>query len=189
MNTMLMVGAGELALHLISAHCTVQKTINRVFVWNRTPEKAEALCRGELSVRFPHISFEPTKSIESRLPKADLVCSATATTEPVIPGALLQEGSHVDLIGSYTPEMREADDECLRRASIFVDSRETTIHHIGELMTPLANKVISEKDILAELSELCLGSHAGRQSENEITLYNSFSPFYLFYLWYGLLSL
>ena len=173
METMLMIGAGEMATHLITAHCQLQPSIKKVFVWNRTVEKARALCQGGLIERFPNISFELVDSIETTLPDADLICSATATRMPIIPGKLLKEGCHLDLIGAYTPEMREADDECCRRASIFVDSRATTIHHIGELMIPLAHQVISRADIKAELADLCKGEYSGRNNDNEITLFKN----------------
>lgn len=173
MHSMLMIGAGEMAMHLITAHCQTQQSIKQVFIWNRTSEKAHALCRGELAQRFPHVSFEPVDSIEAIIPEADLICSATAATSPLIPGSLLKTGSHVDLIGAYTPEMREADDDCFRRASIFVDSRSTTIHHVGELMIPLANRVIDETDIKAELSDLCRKEYAGRNNASEITLFKN----------------
>ncbi len=173
MKTMLMIGAGEMAIHLISAHCQIQPSIKKVYIWNRTQEKAQALCQGELKHRFPDIKFESVESIEENVFQADLICSATASTRPVIPGRLLKEGSHLDLIGAYTPEMREADDECFRRSSIFVDSRTTTIHHVGELMVPLANQIISEADIRAELTDLCRREHPGRRADNEITLFKN----------------
>ncbi len=173
MASMLMIGAGEMAFHLITAHCQVQQTIKRVYIWNRTLEKAQELCRGELSRRFPGIAFEAVNSIDDYTSQVDLISSATATTTPLIPGHLLQPGTHVDLIGAFTPEMREADDDCLRRASIFVDSRETTIHHIGELMIPLAAGVISESDIKADFTDLCQNRHSGRQNDEEITLFKN----------------
>ncbi len=173
MNSMLMVGAGEMAFHLITAHCQVQPTIRQVYIWNRTPDKARILCQSELSERFPFIKFTAVNSIEEYASKVDLISAATATPVPVIPGKCLQPGTHVDLIGAYTPKMREADDECMRRASIFVDARETTMHQIGELMIPLAEGTITEADVKADLTDLCQGKHSGRQSDEEITLYKN----------------
>ena len=172
-GSMLMIGAGAMAGHLIKAHCQTHRTINRVYIWNRTMEKAHTLCQGELKQRFPHTSFEPVDSIQAAVADADIICSATAATNPIIPGKLLKQGCHLDLVGAYTPEMREADDDCFRRASIFVDSRSTTIHHIGELMVPLANQVINEADVKAELTELCSKEHPGRNNDNEITLFKN----------------
>ncbi len=171
--TMLMIGAGEMARYLITAHCEIRPSLKQVYVWNRTPEKAVQLCEGELASRFDSISFTPVSDIEYYAGKADLVCAATASPTPVIQGEWLQAGAHVDLVGAFTTEMREANDECLRRGSLFVDARETTVNHIGELMIPIANGVISESDVLADLSDLCLNKHPGRSSESEITLYKN----------------
>ena len=172
-NKMLMVGAGEMAFHLITAHCQIHPMIKQVFIWNRTPEKAQSLCQGKLSKRFPQVKFETVESIEETASQVDLISSATASTTPIIPGKAPRPGTHIDLIGAFTPKMREADDDCLRRANIFVDARETTIEHIGELMIPLANGIIEESDIKADLSDLCQKKHPGRQSDEEITLFKN----------------
>jgi ornithine cyclodeaminase len=169
-ESMLMIGAGQMAPHLVSAHCEVRPSLKQVNIWNRTGDKAAALC-ASLGDRFPRIDFTPVSEIEASAREADLICSAIGT--PIIQGAWLKPGTHVDLIGAYTPTMREADDECLRRGSLFVDARETTIHHIGELMIPLASGVISEQDVLADLSDLCQRRHDGRQSDDEITLFKN----------------
>jgi len=169
-ETMLMIGAGQMAPHLVSAHCEVRPSLKQVNIWNRTGDKAVALC-ASLAEKFPLISFASVSEIEASARKADLICSAIGT--PIIQGAWLKPGTHVDLIGAYTPTMREADDECFRRGSLFVDARETTIHHIGELMIPLASGVINEQDVLADLSDLCLQHHRGRKSDDEITLFKN----------------
>jgi alanine dehydrogenase len=171
-ETMLMIGAGQMAPHLVSAHCAVRPSLKQVHIWNRTGDKAAALC-ASLTAKFPQIEFAPVSEIEAGAREADLICSAIGCETPIIQGAWLKPGTHVDLIGAYTPAMREADDECLRRGSLFVDARETTLHHIGELMIPLASGVISEQNVLADLSDLCRQRHAGRQSEAEITLFKN----------------
>ncbi len=171
-ETMLMIGAGQMAPHLVSAHYAVRPSLKQVQVWNRTADKATALCT-RLTDKFPQLRFSPVSEIETSAKMADLICSATGSEAPIIQGAWLKPGVHVDLVGAFTPTMREADDECLRRGSLFVDARETTIHHIGELMIPLANRVISEQDVLADLSDLCRQRHAGRLSDTEITLFKN----------------
>ncbi len=173
METMLMIGAGEMARHLITAHCQIHPSLKQVYLWNRTPEKAVQLCEGGLANRFDTISFTPVNELGPFAKKADLICSATASSSPIIQGEWLRAGVHVDLVGAFTAEMREADDECLRRASVFVDARETTIDHIGELMAPIANGVISANDVLADLSDLCQKRYHGRNSDSEITLYKN----------------
>jgi ornithine cyclodeaminase len=171
-ETMLMIGAGQMAPHLVSAHCAVRPSLKRVHIWNRTGDKATALC-ASLAEKFPQIEFTPVSEIEAGAREADLICSAIGCEAPIIQGAWLKPGVHVDLIGAYTPAMREADNECLRRGSLFVDARETTLHHIGELMIPLASGVISEQDVLADLSDLCQQRHEGRQSDAEITVFKN----------------
>ena len=171
-ENLLMIGAGQMAPHLVSAHLAVRPSIRRVRVWNRTADKAEQLCTA-LRPQFPQIEFDTITEVENGVREADLVCSAIGRKEPIVEGAWLKPGTHVDLIGAYTPDMREADDEVLRRGSLFVDARETTIAHIGELMIPLAAGVIEETDVLASLSDLCQQRHGGRHSNEEITVFKN----------------
>ncbi len=171
-ESMLMIGAGQMAPHLVSAHCEVRPSLKRVHIWNRTADKAEKLC-ASIAHKFPQINFTPVAEIEASARQADLICSAIGCNQPVIQGRWLKAGAHIDLIGAYTAEMREADNECLRRGKLFVDARETTINHIGELMIPLAAGVISECDVIADLSDLCRQRHRGRQSDDEITLFKN----------------
>ena len=142
-------------------------------MWNRTPAKAEQLCNGELREQFEQVEFIAVEDLAQTAAKVDLISSATATKKPLIRGEWLRAGTHLDLVGAYTPEMREADDECLQRASLFVDARETTIEHIGELMIPIAKAVIDTDDVLADLYDLCQKRHGGRSSDDEITLYKN----------------
>jgi len=171
-ENMLMIGAGQMAPHLVSAHCEVRPSLRRVQVWNRTVDKARQLCDA-LRHKLRHIQFDTITDLESGAREADLICSAIGSRQPVIEGAWLNPGTHVDLIGAYTPDMREADDEVLRRARLFVDARETTLRHIGELMIPLASGVIDETDVLADLADLCQRKHGGRNSEDEITVFKN----------------
>ncbi|MDH3388496.1 MAG: hypothetical protein OEN02_11375 [Gammaproteobacteria bacterium] len=170
--SMLMIGAGQMAPHLVSAHCELRPSLKRVEIWNRTHEKAQQLC-ASLAPKFPRISFTSVSEIEPSARSADLICSAVGGKQPIIEGRWLKPGAHVDLIGAFTADMREADDEVLERGSLFVDARETTVHHIGELMIPLATGVISEGDVLADLSDLCQQRYPGRQSDDEITVFKN----------------
>ena len=172
-TSMLMIGAGEMARHLIAAHCAIRPSLKEVYVWNRTASKARQLCEGELPKQFEQVKFNAVENLAQAAAKVGLISSATATNTPIINGEWLQPGTHIDLVGAFTPEMREADDECLRRASLFVDARETTIGHIGELMIPIAEGVIIADDVRADLSDLCQERHPGRGSADEITLYKN----------------
>lgn len=171
-ESMLMIGAGQMAPHLITAHCEIRPSLKTVQIWNRTADKAEDLCTS-LADRIPGISFMPVTDIEAGARTADLICSAIGCEQPILQGEWLKPGTHVDLIGAYTADMREADDLCLQRGSLFVDARKTTIHHIGELMIPLASGAISETDVLADLSDLCQQTHPGRQADDEITVFKN----------------
>ena len=158
----LIVGAGTVGRALFEAYNNVFPEA-RFRVWNRTLANAQAMaesCKG----------LEVATELEDAVRSADIIASATMTSEPLIQGTWLRPGQHVDLIGAYRPDMREADDEALRRARIFVDSRDTTIGHIGEIEIPLSQKVISESDIIADYYEL---DTFRRTSDDEITLFKN----------------
>ena len=93
--------------------------------------------------------------------------------EPVLRGAWIHPGTHVDLIGAYKADMREADDDLISSAALYVDSRETTIHHIGELMMPIASGAITEASVLGDLYDLAEGSATARLSPGEITVFKN----------------
>lgn len=169
-GTLLMVGAGALAPHLIKAHRTVRPSLERVLVWNRTTENRDKLI--EL-LHAEDIDAEPMDELADAVPDADVICCATASMEPLIHGEWLQPGTHLDLVGSYNASMRESDDECVRRASLFVDFRDSTVEAAGDLMQPITDGVIGADDIEADLFELCSGAHKGRRNAEEITLYKN----------------
>ena len=106
-------------------------------------------------------------NLEAAVRAADVICTATMSTAPLVLGAWLQPGQHLDLIGSYTPNMREVDDLAMRRARIFVDARATTVDHIGELMDPIASGAITKADILADFYQPDLFK---RTSDDQITI-------------------
>jgi len=168
-QTMLMVGAGSMARPLIDAHRAVRPSLSRVMVWNRNVARAETLVK---ALGADGIDAEAVTDLDAAVSQADLISSATMSTEPLIRGEALKPGAHVDLVGAYTPSMREADDAALRRGRLFVDSRATTVPHIGELMIPLAAGVLSEADIAGDMHDL-VQTHAGRQSPDEITLFKN----------------
>ncbi|MBX7200475.1 MAG: ornithine cyclodeaminase family protein [Rhodospirillaceae bacterium] len=165
---LLIVGAGALAPYLIKAHATA-RPIAEVEVWNRDVAKAETLAAqldGSLKVTA-------TPDLESATRRADIISAATLSTEPLIKGAWLQPGVHVDLVGGFTPKMREADDDCVRRASVFVDTRAGASKEAGDIVQPLQSGVIADQDIKGDLFDLCRGVHSGRAREDEITYFKS----------------
>ena len=167
-QTLLVVGAGSLAPHMVKAYRAIRPGLSRVLVWNRTPERAHALVAS-----LQGIAAEVAPDLCEAVQAADIVCAVTASSRALIRGDYLRAGTHVDLIGGYTPQMREADDATLRRARVYVDSRWFTVEHVGDLTQPLAAGVISPEDILGDLFGLCSGSVAGRQQAWDITLFKS----------------
>jgi len=162
-QSLLIVGAGPVAESLVEAYRSHWPDID-ISVWNRTPDKAQALAESH--------GLAAVTDLAGAVGQADIVASATMARQPVLKGDWLCPGQHVDLIGAFTAEMREADDAALRRARLFVDSRETTLDHIGELKIPLAAGAISREDVLGDLYDLCNGA-TGRTSGEDITLYKN----------------
>jgi len=162
--TLAMIGAGALAPWLIAAHRAARPSISRVLVWNRTPAKAEALAKA--------VGGEAPGTAEDAVRAADIVCCATAANAPVIEGAWLKPGAHVDLVGGFTPQMRECDDDTVRRARIFVDSRMFAIDQTGDLASPLSRRIIVRDKIEADLFDLAAGYPVNR-TPDDITLYKN----------------
>ena len=162
-----MVGAGGLSRHLVEAHRAVRPSVERVVVWNRALDKAETLARrlGGDAVA--------TDDLASAARAADVICCATASTVPLVEGAWLKKGAHIDLVGSFTPQMRETDDDVARRSEIFVDTRAMTVDATGDIAGPIASGVITPTDIKADLFELCRGDHPGRTSPEQITCFKN----------------
>lgn len=161
---LLIIGAGTVAASLIEAYSSLIPDLEPT-VWARRPEAAEAL-----AARYP--GTRVAGDLEQAVRGADIVSCCTMAKAPVLLGDWLQPGQHIDLIGAYTPDMREADDTALHRARVFVDSRATTLGHIGELKIPLAQGVITEADVLGDFHDLVAG-HTGRQTDDEITLFKN----------------
>lgn len=164
-RTLLMVGAGALAPHLVRAHLVARPGLRHVGVWNRTLVSAEALVADLVATGVDAFVVD---QLDDALGSADIVSAATMSSDPIIKGALLRPGTHVDLVGSFTPQMREADDALLHRSEVFVDSYGAT-EHSGDFVDPCARGVFSLEDIAGDLTALATGS-AGRSSPAAITM-------------------
>ncbi|MEW5421338.1 ornithine cyclodeaminase family protein [Amorphus sp. 3PC139-8] len=164
--THLMIGAGNMAEPLIRAHLAVRPSISEVKIYNRTRARAEAL--GDRLSDLA-VSVVLVDDLATAVGEADIVTTATMSETPVLKGAWLKPGAHVDLVGAFTPTTREADDDVLTCGRLFVDNRKTTIGEIGELIDPMERGVITEADVLADYFDLASGA-AGRQSADEITV-------------------
>jgi ornithine cyclodeaminase len=164
-----MVGAGALAPFLIRAHAAVRH-IKRVALWNRNKASAERLAA---TLRDEPFTVTVTSDLPAAVEEADIVSCATLTSEPLIDGIWLKTGAHLDLVGGFRPSMREANDAAVTRATLFCDTRAGATKEAGDLADPLARGVIQPSDIAADLFDLTRGTHPGRSSADEITLFKS----------------
>jgi ornithine cyclodeaminase len=168
--TLLVVGAGAQAPWMVAAHRTVRPTLARVLVWNRTPAAAHALAA---ALRRKGVAGQAVADLRKATAAADVITCVTASTAPLIRGEWLRPGTHLDLVGGYTPSMRESDDTAVRRSLVFVDTRRFTLHDAGDISQPLRDGVIGEADVLADLFELVRGEVPGRRDPSDITLFKN----------------
>lgn len=169
-ENLLVIGSGSVAYHLAQAHSSV-RNYKHIEVWARNTDKAQALLDSLKQQGFTNVSL--AKDLQAAIQKADVISSATLSKEPIIKGEWLKPGVHLDLIGSHTPKTREADDEAIRRSTIYADSREGALHETGELAIPIASGLLDPKDVQADLVELCKANKLARKNEEEITLFKS----------------
>jgi ornithine cyclodeaminase len=155
-KSFLLVGAGTVARSMQQAYSALWPDA-QFTVWSRSRATAEAM------------GLPVADDLQSAVQAADVICTATMASESLIKGEWLRAGQHLDLIGAYNPRMREVDDAAMARARVFVDSRATTLHHIGELIEPLKSGALREADIQGDFYDIAQGSYA-RQSEDEITI-------------------
>ncbi len=168
-KTLLMVGTGNLAPYVVRTYAALFD-LDSIQIWGRTHEKAVTLARHLAEEGLP---ASATAQLPAAVSSSDIISCATLSHSPVVLGQWLVPGSHLDLIGGFTPAMRETDDDAVTRASLFVDTREGALHESGDLVQPINDGLISEDDIRADLFDLTRGLHTGRQSDNEITLFKS----------------
>lgn len=166
---LVVVGAGNVAGNLARGYAEIFPALERISIVNRTAERAEvltaALARAGMPVR--HVA-----DLEAALAEADIVACATMSRTPVLFGRMVRPGTHVDLVGGFTPEMREADDDLIRKASVFVDCRETTLEAVGDIAEPWASGVLPPDRRIPDLYDLVAGS-GGRSDAAEITLFKN----------------
>lgn len=177
-SRLLMIGTGALAPELIRVHAKV-RPIREVAIWGRTPARAGKLA-SELSASLPRalgrsIAVRAVTDRKVAVAEADIVSCATLAKEPLVEGAWMREGQHLDLVGAYTPQMRESDDKAVWRARVYVDTRAGALKEAGDIVQPLANGTIDEDDVIADLFELARGQQTGRLpgDATSITLFKS----------------
>jgi ornithine cyclodeaminase len=168
-SRLLMIGTGSLAPHVIESHAAV-RPISEVRIWGRTPQRARELAATLAGAPY---SVEATGELEASVRWADIISCATLATSPLVWGAWLRPGQHLDLIGSFRPDMREADEEALLMADVYVDTLAGALQESGELVHAMAAGSITSADIRGELSGLVRGTVAGRINPRQITLFKS----------------
>ena len=168
-KSMLMIGTGALSINLIKAHASV-RPIKKVFIWGRDLEKAQAIAS---ALKNENFSIQPIKTIEEKIAEVDIISSATLSKTPLVFGKYLNAGQHIDLVGAYKKDMREADDETIKKASIFVDTFQGGLKESGDIVIPIENGILKKEAIKADLFQLCSNKKNRRTSEKEITVFKS----------------
>ena len=169
---LVVIGTGALAPYMAAAHCTM-RPIARISVWGRKPERAAATVDAIRALVSRDIEVSVANSAEDAVATADIVTCATSSATPVLHGRWLRRGVFVDLVGSFSPSRREADDDVVMRSRIFVDTFEGAFAEAGDLLDPLARGVLSRERIEGELADLVRGRVAGRSNSDELTLFKS----------------
>jgi ornithine cyclodeaminase len=166
---LVMVGAGALAPHLVRAHASV-RPIKRVTLWNRTRGRAVQAAFG---LAVGGLEVEVSDDLEAAVRDADIISCATLSAEPLVRGKWLKKGAHVDLVGGFTPKMREADDDAVRRARVYVDTRAGATKEAGDIVQPLKSGALKKESIHGDLFGLCREEAKGRSGNMQITLFKS----------------
>jgi alanine dehydrogenase len=168
-KSLLIVGTGRVARQLAQYHVALRPDLNVVRVWGRTDAHAASMAD---ELRACGIDARVAPDLAVAAAESDIISAATLATEPLIHGAWIRPGTHIDLVGGYTPGMREADDALIEKARVFVDTREGAMHEAGDIASPIAAGVL-QKDDVYDLHDLCRGVQPGRQREDEITVFKS----------------
>jgi ornithine cyclodeaminase len=146
-SSLLMIGTGALAPNLIHAHASV-RPIKKVYIWGRNYSKVVGLCEKLKNTAF-HV--QPIEAIGDKISEVDIISSATLSKTPLVSGKDLQPGQHMDLVGAYKPNMRETDDEAVKRAEVYVDTFQGALKEGGDIVIPLNKEILKESDIKADL--------------------------------------
>jgi ornithine cyclodeaminase len=168
-RTLLIVGTGHLTPQLVAAHRAV-RPIEKVLVWGRSPQRARALA--DTLVR-QGVNAAPLVDLAEAVSHADIVSCATTSTDPLVKGEWLRPGTHLDLVGAFTPQMRESDDAAVSRSRVFVDTYPGALAEAGDLLQPIAAGRWSADRICGDLHELANDAKPGRLDRDDITLFKS----------------
>jgi ornithine cyclodeaminase/alanine dehydrogenase-like protein (mu-crystallin family) len=169
-QNLLVVGAGRLAPYLACAHYALRPALRRVFVWARDLTKAQTAAQWLRDLGLP---AQAADDLEATARQSHIVSCATTASSPIVHGAWLEPGTHLDLVGGFTPAMREVDDAAAARSRIVVDTYAGALAEAGDLLAPLASGAIRRESVVAELAELVRGDRRGRTSAEQITMFKS----------------
>jgi alanine dehydrogenase len=167
---LLVMGTGRLAAEVIPAHAAV-RPIEHVLIWGRNRERASSLADRINETLGLHA--EPADSLERAISQADIISTVTAALDPILPGRSLRPGTHIALIGGYTPLMREADDDVIRSAEVYFDMVSSAVKEAGDIANPLERGIINKSAIRGDLFDLCTGRAPKRSSDKDITVFKS----------------
>ena len=165
----LICGAGALAGELAAAHASV-RPIRRVTIWNRSGQKAQALAA---SLRDGGLDAKATGDLDAAQAEADIISCCTLSAVPLVKGALVKAGAHVDLVGAFTPAMRESDDALMARGSVFVDTLGGALKEGGDIVLALQSGALKKDAVRGDLHGLARGEVRGRLSADEVTVFKS----------------
>jgi alanine dehydrogenase len=168
-TSLLIVGTGRVARQLAQYHVALRPALKSVGVWGRSQDHAASMAD---ELRGRGIDARVASNLAVAAAESDIISAATLATLPLIHGEWIRPGTHVDLVGGYTPGMREADDALIERARVFVDTREGAMREAGDIASPIASGVL-RKDAVCDLHDLCRGVQPGRQGDDEITVFKS----------------
>lgn len=168
-STLTVVGTGNLTFHLAMAHCAI-RPITRILVWGRTLKRAERLAERLADMGLP---AEVVEDLVDGVRAADIITAGTTSVEPLVLGADVKAGTHVDLVGAFTPSMRESDDALVVKSRVYVDTYPGACGEAGDLLQPVAAGRWSLDQIVADMHELCAGLKEGRTDPGQVTLFKS----------------
>lgn len=167
---LVIIGAGMVASTLARAYDAAFPSVERISIWSRRPEQAQALAATLSDIRS---EVAAVTDLPKAVGQADIVSAATMSQQPVVLGQWVRPGTHIDLIGAFTPDMREADDNLIASSLVYVDYVDTVVEQIGELMQPIQSGVITRDHVRGDLYDLVVADGPSRQSEEQITLFKN----------------
>jgi len=177
-ETLLVVGTGRLSLWMARAHAALRvaggerhvRPLRRILVWGRNLESAQKLAH---TLEFEGLPVQAVDDLEKASRQAQIICCATTSKAPLIQGDWLAAGTHLDLVGSFKPDMREVDDTAVVRSRVIVDTYQGALAEAGDLVQPIKNGLIQSNHVVGDLAGLLKNEYEGRKNSGDITLFKS----------------